>query len=106
MTHVPEPQGGWLGVEAAVTLDNCEREAIHLPGRVQAHGAVLIVGAALGHPILQISENAAGLLGPAAGDVPSMLGRPLADVLGEGATAALLALPLDGPSVRPELISL
>ncbi|MDO9354749.1 MAG: ATP-binding protein [Solirubrobacteraceae bacterium] len=119
MTGVPEPQGGWLEAGTAVTLDNCEREAIHLPGHVQAHGAILILDAADDHRVLQVSENVPALLrnGTVDGDRRSddtdagdhgahaLLGRYLAEVVGAEAAAAMLELPVDGPSVRPELIT-
>lgn len=53
----------------AVTLDNCDREPIHIPGLVQSHGALFAFDAQ--HRATHASENAARLLGvavPAAGE--------------------------------------
>jgi len=44
-----------------VTLDNCDREPIHIPGSIQPHGALIALDR-LGR-IVQVSENADRLLG-------------------------------------------
>ncbi len=54
----------------APTLDNCDREPIHIPGAIQPHGALLALDAA-GH-VRSASANAADLLG-----VPVPLGQTL-----------------------------
>lgn len=64
------------GTNGALDVSACEREPVHIPGRVQPHGALL----GLSEPdltILQASANAEPLLGQSAG---SLVGRPL-DVL-------------------------
>lgn len=69
-------------------LTNCEREAIHLAGSVQPHGALLV----LREPdlaVLQASANCAGLLGHGA---QALLERPLAATLGADVAAAVTAL--------------
>jgi light-regulated signal transduction histidine kinase (bacteriophytochrome) len=43
-------------------LNACDREPIHIPGSVQPHGVLLVVDAATG-TIVQVSENAADVLG-------------------------------------------
>ena len=58
------------------TIDDCEREPIHLPGSVQPHGAIVIVSDGR---VVQCSANVADLLqlsGPP-------LGRALSEVFGE-----------------------
>ena len=47
--------------EPLVTLDNCDREPIHIPGLVQPHGALLAFDAAWN--TTHLSANAAALLG-------------------------------------------
>ncbi|MDY3558596.1 ATP-binding protein [Gemmata sp. JC673] len=76
---------------STVDLVTCESEPIHIPGRVQPHGALLAVSEPDG-VVVQTSANCAALLG-----LPELpLGRPLADVLGRDLTAALAA-----PDPRP-----
>jgi light-regulated signal transduction histidine kinase (bacteriophytochrome) len=73
-------------------LSNCEREAIHLAGSIQPHGALLVVR----EPdlvVVQASANAGAILG-----VEGVIGRRLRD-LGGDLGAALLPRtlePLDG----------
>ena len=59
-----------------VTLENCEREPIHIPGAVQPHGALVAArGADL--VVAQISSNAARFFGI---EARAALGRPLVDL--------------------------
>ncbi len=82
-----------------VTLDNCEREPIHLPGRVQAHGALLVVEIATDR-VVQVSENAPSFL-HRDGSAEQMLGQTLQATLGAAAAATIRDLPRQGPpSVR------
>lgn len=60
------------------TIDDCEREPIHIPGSVQPHGAVVVVADGI---VVQCSANAATVLGL---DAP-LLGRPLVEALGSAA---------------------
>jgi two-component system, chemotaxis family, sensor kinase Cph1 len=62
---------------ADLTLTNCDREPIHIPGAIQAHG-MLLTFAAADFIVLQISQNAAEFLGdrPAA-----FLGQPLSKLM-------------------------
>jgi PAS domain S-box-containing protein len=43
------------------TLENCEREQIHLPGSIQPHGCMLVIRAS-DLEVVQVSENAAQFL--------------------------------------------
>lgn len=68
-----------------VDLSNCDREPIHIPGTVQPHGVLFVVG----EPALtvtHVSENISGFF-----EIPAdtVIGRTLADVLGEDAAARL-----------------
>lgn len=58
-----------------VTLDNCDREPIHIPGRIQSHGVLVAFDDA--RTVTHRSTNAHELLGA---DAPR-LGQPLADTL-------------------------
>lgn len=71
---------------AAVTLDNCDREPIHVPGSIQSHGALLAFDPA---GVLQWrSANATVLLGPA---IPRPGDRLLAAHLGgDGSIAQMI----------------
>jgi two-component system, chemotaxis family, sensor kinase Cph1 len=63
----------------APDLTICDREPIHIPGRIQPHGVLI----ALSEPdlqILQVSVNCADLLGQTA---EQLLGQPLAALLDE-----------------------
>ncbi len=59
--------------EAPLGLDNCDREPIHIPGRVQSHGVLVVFGQ--DGRVTHRSANAASVLGALA---PS-LGQALAD---------------------------
>lgn len=79
----------------SVDLSNCAREPIHIPGSIQPHGVLLV----LGEPelrVLQVSANVEELLGvPAA----AALGRSLRELLGDRAAplaADLKAAPVQG----------
>jgi light-regulated signal transduction histidine kinase (bacteriophytochrome) len=72
------------GPLVAVTLDDCAREPIHIPGSIQPHGALLVldsVGA-----LVSKSANASDMLG-----LPLHLGAALDDLqLGDGPRAMVL----------------
>ncbi|MGY2082963.1 SpoIIE family protein phosphatase [Blastococcus sp. SYSU DS0539] len=76
----------FLDPGAPVDLTNCEREPIHIPGRIQPRG-VLIAVSDPDWLVQQVSENLADLTG-----VPwqQALGRPLSDVLGGPAADAVV----------------
>ncbi|MFO1394100.1 MAG: ATP-binding protein [Steroidobacteraceae bacterium] len=87
-----------------VTLDNCAREPIHLPGLIQPHGALVAFEPATG-TVLHASRNLGDLL--PVGSLP-IKGRLLADLVGEEHGAAIiqsLAAPATG-LVRHEVIDL
>jgi light-regulated signal transduction histidine kinase (bacteriophytochrome) len=58
-------------------LTACDREPIHIPGSIQPHGVLVVVDAATRH-ILQVSENAADILGV---DLDAALDAPLDEVI-------------------------
>ena len=68
----------------AVTLDNCDREPIHIPGSIQPHGCLLACDMAAAR-VLRHSANATAMLG-LDGD-PN--GRPLEAVIGVDAAHAV-----------------
>ena len=74
--------------EEQVTLDNCEREPIHIPGAIQPHGA-LVACRATDLAIVQISANAPAFFGEPA---ETLLGRPVSALFGHGHTVSLAAL--------------
>jgi light-regulated signal transduction histidine kinase (bacteriophytochrome) len=74
-------------VEHGVTIDltNCDREPIHVPGQIQAHGVLLAVDQAT-RCVVQVSDNVEHYLG-----LPpqSVLGRTVSEVLGALVGSAL-----------------
>jgi PAS domain S-box-containing protein len=67
-------------------LTHCDKEPIHIPGRIQAHGVLLV----LREPaltIVQVSENVADFLGIPVGE---LLGQSLVSCLREDQLAPLL----------------
>ncbi len=82
-----------------VDLAECDREPIHIPGAIQGHGALI----AMREPeltIAHVSANVATFLGV---EAAGAIGRPLADVVGESAEAAVASALRRGPlpSVNP-----
>ncbi|HEY0189769.1 MAG TPA: hypothetical protein VGC42_01525 [Kofleriaceae bacterium] len=76
----------FIDAREPVTLDNCAREPIHIPGSIQPHGLLFACrGADL--RIHQVSANLASWLGvePAA-----VLGLPLGGLLGAGSAEQIL----------------
>ena len=67
--------------QPTVTLENCEREPIHIPGCIQQHGCLLAIDP-IGQNVLQASVNCA-----------EFLGRPLTQVLGCTVTELFGARP-------------
>jgi diguanylate cyclase (GGDEF)-like protein len=72
---------------APVTLSNCEREPIHVPGTIQPDGVLLAACASDGR-ITHASANLASLLGL---EADLALGRTLREVLGPAADEAIRA---------------
>jgi diguanylate cyclase (GGDEF)-like protein len=74
----------------------CEREAIHVPGAIQPHGALLGALSA-GLVVTHASANLQAILGQSA---EAALGRPLAEVIGEAACHAVqIGMPQDGSAL-------
>ena len=55
------PVNPGIGIAEPITLDNCDREPIHIPGAIQPHGALLAFDAR--GVLVVMSANANGLLG-------------------------------------------
>jgi len=64
-----------------VDFSNCDRELVQYPGAIQPHGAMLVVDET-DYTVLQASANSVDVLGI---EAEELLGRTIADVLGEGA---------------------
>jgi len=61
----------------AVSLDNCDKEPIHIPGNIQSFAVLIATDAALGL-VTYCSDNAESFFGEAAKDI---LGQKLSDIL-------------------------
>ena len=75
-------------------LTVCDREPIHLPGRVQPHGVLLVADAA-GLRVLHVSDNCDGHLGR---DAAGLVGAAVDAALGPDAAALLRARLDDVPT--------
>ena len=82
-----------------VTLDNCDREPIHIPGRIQSHGALVAFGA--DGTVTHRSVNVGDIMGALA----PALGQPLAETCfaqrSEMLHAVQECLRSDGVDVQP-----
>jgi len=77
-----------------ITLTNCDREPIHIPGHAQAHGVVIALDpSSAGPDILQVSENIGELCGVSA---EALLGKNIDQVLDQGAAQAVRDALADG----------
>ncbi len=76
---------GDLPHDVKIDLTNCDREPIHIPGQIRAHGVLLALGAS-DLTVLQASDNTETYLG-----IPTLalLGRPLEALLSAENLAAL-----------------
>ena len=98
---------GLLPVDAEVDLTNCDREPIHRPGGVQAHGALALL-----HPdtlqVLAASRNAEAVLGIRHGRaVPDALAPAVAELRDEAAEAPRDADGFtDGGALEPLTVDL
>ena len=99
-------------MNASVDLTNCDREPIHIPGTIQAHGALIACDVGLGR-ITRYSFNAHEQLGFSpdtvliGGDVEEFFGREVTHALrNELANASLTRRPslLFGLDVRGRLL--
>ncbi|MFC4101964.1 diguanylate cyclase domain-containing protein [Paenibacillus xanthanilyticus] len=79
---------GEYALNVPVDLTNCEKEPIHIPGRIQPHGVLLAFSPAPEFRILQCSRNASEHLGVRPEE---LLNRPLLSLLGEAQTAMIAA---------------
>ena len=77
--NVPWPEG-------EVTVENCAREPIHVPGLIQPHGALVAFDPASG-AVLHASTNLGAWL--PLGSLPAR-GRQIQELLGDDASAAIL----------------
>ncbi len=75
-------------MNSTVTLDNCEREPIHVPGAIQPHG-VLVACRGPQLRVVRISANAHEFFGRAHGE---LLGQPLASLFSPGFADEVAAL--------------
>ena len=70
-----------IDAQTGVTLTNCDREPIRIPGQIQPHGLLLVLSSE--HletlEILQVSANVERFCGVAPGD---LIGQPLSRLLG------------------------
>lgn len=88
-----EPALPWQGQPYSVkrfgvSIANCADEPVQTPGCIQAHGALLVVQPA-SLLVLQASENTGQVLGH---EASSLLGQPLAVVLGEDGASQVRGL--------------
>jgi len=94
MSNQPEPNS--TTTVPGFDLRLCEQEAIHVPGAIQPHGAML---AALADGLL-VTHASANLRGFLDHDAEAALGRPLAKVIGEAASRVVHdAVPRDGSAL-------
>ncbi|WP_322906766.1 diguanylate cyclase domain-containing protein [Paenibacillus campi] len=63
-----------------IDLTNCDKEPIHIPGRIQPHGVLFAVTRDSEHKIVQCSTNTDQLLGRPSTE---LLGQPLGTIIGE-----------------------
>lgn len=77
-----------------IDLTNCEKEPIHIPGRIQPHGALIAVEDDAECRIRQCSTNVRDYLGIAAED---LLGRRLDQLLGPAQLGAIRVLASHDP---------
>lgn len=84
MSNPPQPEN-LLDRDQPIDLTNCDREPIHIPGRIQPHGVLL----ALQEPdliVAQISGNASELWNV---PVAELIGKPVESLLPEAGMEAL-----------------
>jgi light-regulated signal transduction histidine kinase (bacteriophytochrome) len=95
----PEPSAAFQ-----VTLENCEREPIHIPGLIQPHGGLVAFSPGAG-AILHSSVNLKHWL--PVGDLPAQ-GRSLVDLFGDaGSSVVLRALTTTaGGAIRHQIVDL
>ncbi|MDO8149908.1 SpoIIE family protein phosphatase [Isoptericola sp. b408] len=89
---------GFLAPDETVDLDNCAREPIHIPGRIQPRGVLLALRTD-DAVVTQCSANVADLLGV---ELDAVLGAPFAAAVGDQAADRLLGhvASVDDPRLR------
>ncbi|MFB9329127.1 diguanylate cyclase domain-containing protein [Paenibacillus aurantiacus] len=80
-----------------IDLTNCEKEPIHIPGRIQPHGVLLACHSADDYRIVQCSRNVSELLDM---QPEELLDHPLHALLGE-AQSALVAMEASRAKADP-----
>ena len=93
--------GDLLSPDEPVTLSNCDREPIHIPGAIQPHGILLAIDVR-NWTVRQASITAERLGGR---PVRELIGRPLVDVIGTEATDVLRARATEMTADASVLIS-
>ncbi|QHT69128.1 GAF domain-containing protein [Rhodocytophaga rosea] len=91
-----------LSFQQPLTLDNCDREPIHIPGLIQPHGFLLVVSVP-DWKIVQVSANTSEHLSITPEQLP---GKSITGILGEAFAHTLttfLASERSGFSVRREI---
>jgi len=88
---------------ANVTLTNCDKEQIHIPGSIQPHGVLFVLREPqLG--IVQVSQNTEDLIGISPDD---LVGEPLVNLLGQQQSELIThCLAKDFEQVNPLKITL
>ncbi len=92
------------GQFGTVTLNNCEREAIHIPGAIQPHGALIAFESGAGS-VLHASNNLSDFF---TSKLLANMGFPLKDLIGVPAFVAIMeALSMRaGTGVRHQVVNL
>lgn len=80
-----------------VTLTNCDREPIHIPGAILPHGAMLVLDP-VSLVVLQAAGDTAGLLGV---PVEALLGKPVSAVLAPAQVERICMFGDDTDLVKP-----
>ncbi|WP_336708109.1 SpoIIE family protein phosphatase [Oerskovia sp. USHLN155] len=86
-----------LSPAETIDLENCAREPIHIPGRIQPRGALLVVRESDGH-VVQCSTTVREVLGR---DTEDVLGAHLSEVLGADDGTRLLTHVAQHPDLAP-----
>ncbi|WP_103668060.1 ATP-binding protein [Pseudanabaena sp. BC1403] len=74
-------------IDSEITLTNCDREPIHIPGTIQPHGILMVLSPS-DFLIKQVSANTIDILGI---EPKAILDSPLVDLIGIDSIAAIQA---------------
>ncbi|MGN7489641.1 diguanylate cyclase domain-containing protein [Paenibacillus sp. SAF-054] len=80
-------EGDFL-LKESINLTNCDKEPIHIPGRIQPHGMLLAVTLEEDHKIVQCSINVDEFIGISS---DKLLGMPVAGIIGQKQQDQMLA---------------